>query len=115
MNDFKAINDGLGHSVGDKALQVFSAVLRAQMSGIGFAVRYGGDEFILITKKGPKEMNAMLEKITEHINQINESGKNEFVLKFSYGMATLASDGDSENFLQTMDKSMYAVKNRLKA
>lgn len=115
MNDFKAINDCLGHSVGDKALQTFSAVLRTQMNGIGFAVRYGGDEFILITKKAPEEMSVALEKITAQINEINESGKYEFVLKFSYGIATLTSDGEAETFLKAMDKNMYEMKSRMKS
>lgn len=115
MDEFKEINDNFGHHAGDKALMVFSSVLRKHMSGIGFAVRYGGDEFILMTKKSLSEAEAVVERITKELKEINASGENEFQLKFSYGMATLEANGDAENFLRTMDNHMYTMKKENKS
>ncbi len=110
MNDFKLINDNFGHHVGDMALVTFSAVLRRQMRDVGFAVRYGGDEFILVTKQAEKVAEDIVTNIIKEIDIINASGENEFELKFSYGISTLTVDSDSDAFLRAMDRRMYEMK-----
>lgn len=114
MDEFKVINDTFGHHSGDNALIIFSSVLRKYMNSIGFAVRYGGDEFILITKKGKNAAKEAVEQIVKEIKEINDSGANEFQLKFSYGVATLDVNGEAETFLREMDKNMYEMKNARK-
>lgn len=114
MDEFKVINDIFGHHSGDNALIIFSSVLRKYMSSIGFAVRYGGDEFILITKKDKNAAIEAVEKIAKEIKEINDSGANRFQLKFSYGVATLDANGEAETFLREMDKNMYEMKNARK-
>lgn len=114
MDNFKPINDNFGHHVGDKALMIFSSVLRRQMRDAGFVIRYGGDEFILITKQSEKEAEAVIMKIAEEIDAINKSGENEFHLAFSHGMSTLNVGSDSEEFLNAMDSCMYEMKRERK-
>ena len=109
MDNFKQINDEYGHYVGDKALQLFGSVLRKQINDIGFAARYGGDEFILITKQ-PEAADAVIANIVKEIDKINATGKNEFHLSFSYGIANLNSDSNMDEFLETMDSRMYEMK-----
>ena len=53
MDNFKQINDKYGHYAGDKALQLFGSVLRKQIGDIGFVVRYGGDEFLIVFPEMP--------------------------------------------------------------
>lgn len=115
MDDFKSINDKFGHTAGDEALIKFSAVLRNHMSEIGFAVRYGGDEFILITKQSEQEAEKAVKGIAEEIEKINASGENKYKLAFSYGMTTIKSDSNSDEFLNAMDKQMYEMKKARKA
>ncbi|MBE5927582.1 MAG: diguanylate cyclase [Lachnospiraceae bacterium] len=110
MDNFKYINDKYGHYAGDKALQLFGSILRKQIEDIGFAVRYGGDEFILITKQSEEAVYAVVSNIVKEIDEINATGKNEFQLSFSYGMANLNSDSNMNEFLRTMDARMYEMK-----
>ena len=110
MDNFKQINDKYGHYAGDKALQLFGSVLRKQIGDIGFAVRYGGDEFILVSKQSEAVVNTVVANIVKEIEEINATGKNEFQLFFSYGMATLNSDSNMNEFLRTMDAHMYEMK-----
>lgn len=110
MDNFKPINDNFGHQAGDKALMIFAEVLRKNMSDIGFAVRYGGDEFILITRQSEESAVAAVENIQKEIDAINASGESEFTLGFSYGMATIQPNSDSDDFLNAMDARMYEMK-----
>lgn len=115
MDNFKPINDNFGHHIGDKALMIFAEVLRKNMSDIGFAVRYGGDEFILITKQSEQTVEAAVANIAQEIEAINATGENEFTLGFSYGMATIIPESKSDDFLNTMDSRMYKMKRERKA
>ena len=114
MDNFKQINDKYGHYAGDKALQLFGSVLRKQITDIGFAVRYGGDEFILITKQSEATADAVVANIVKEIDEINATGKNEFHLSFSYGIANMNSDSNMDEFLRTMDARMYEMKRNRK-
>lgn len=114
MDNFKQINDKYGHYAGDKALQLFGSVLREQIDDIGFAVRYGGDEFILISKQSEAAVDAVIADIVKEIDEINATGKNEFQLSFSYGMAKLNLDSNMNEFLRTMDARMYEMKRNRK-
>ena len=114
MDDFKQINDNYGHNAGDKALQLFSSVLRKNIEDIGFAVRYGGDEFILLTRQSEVSTDAVVANIVKEIDAINATGENEFHLAFSYGIANMNSDSNMEEFLRTMDDRMYEMKRNRK-
>lgn len=114
MDNFKQINDKYGHCAGDKALQLFGSVLREQIDDIGFAVRYGGDEFILISKQSEAAVDAVIADIVKEIDEINATGKNEFQLSFSYGMAKLNLDSNMNEFLRIMDARMYEMKRNRK-
>lgn len=111
MDNFKPINDKFGHDAGDDAPMQFSSVLRRHISKIGFAVRYGGDEFILITKQPEQAAEKAVADIAKECEEINSSGKNKFKLEFSYGISAITADGSSEDFLKTMDSRMYEMKN----
>ena len=114
MDNFKQINDKYGHYAGDKALQLFASVLRKQIDNIGVVVRYGGDEFILITKQSEATANAVVANIIKEIDEINSTGNNEFHLAFSFGIANMNSDSNMDEFLRTMDDRMYEMKRNKK-
>ena len=115
IDNFKQINDKYGHYVGDKALKLFGSVLRKQINNVGFVVRYGGDEFILITKQPETAAEAVVANIMKEIDAINATGKNEFHLAFSYGIANMNSAGNTDEFLRTMDARMYEMKRNRKS
>lgn len=114
MDNFKQINDKYGHYAGDKALQLFGSVLRKQIDDVGFVARYGGDEFILISKKVEVSVDALIANIIKEIDEINATGENEFQLSFSYGIANMNSDSNMDEFLRTMDARMYEMKRNRK-
>lgn len=115
MDNFKTINDTLGHSQGDSALILFSSVLRRHTDSTGFAVRYGGDEFIIITKLSEQAAEKMVIEIANELEAINASGENIFTLGFSYGIAAITNSTTSDDFLNAMDKRMYEMKKSRKS
>lgn len=114
MDNFKPINDNFGHDVGDEALMKFSAILRKNMSEIGFVVRYGGDEFILITDRSEGAVEKAVADIQKELCEVNASGENRYNLEFSYGISSITADSSSDDFLKTMDSRMYEMKNQRK-
>ena len=114
MDNFKPINDNFGHDVGDEALMKFSATLRKNMSDIGFVVRYGGDEFILITNQSEGAVEKAVSDIQKELDEVNASGENRYNLEFSYGISSITADSSSDDFLKTMDSRMYEMKNQRK-
>lgn len=114
MDDFKSINDCFGHDVGDEALIQFSDVLRRHMNGMGFAARYGGDEFILLFKHPVPAAQATVAEIEKELSALNAADGSRYRLAFSYGIAEITADDSSEDFLKTMDNHMYAMKKERK-
>ena len=115
MDNFKPINDNFGHEMGDEALIQFSSVLRNKMKNIGFVVRYGGDEFILLTNKSEEAVQTAVNDIISELENLNSSGKNKYKLEFSYGIATIDANSSSDVFLNAMDSRMYEMKRKRKA
>lgn len=114
MDDFKEINDRLGHAVGDEALIQFSEVLRRHMNGIGFAARYGGDEFILLFRQPASMAQAAVTAIEKELDELNAADASRYRLAFSYGIAEITAEGSVEDFLKWMDNRMYAMKKERK-
>lgn len=64
IDDFKAINDALGHSVGDVALREIASRLRGSVRGLDHVARIGGDEFLLLLPKSdPRELARIADRI----------------------------------------------------
>lgn len=110
MDDFKSINDQFGHTTGDAALIQFSAVLRKSINKIGFAARYGGDEFILLIRRPEAEAKTAIAEIEKELKKINDSGRNRFQLAFSYGITEFDPDQNGGDFLNALDRRMYDMK-----
>ena len=112
INAFKEINDVYGHSEGDHALQIVGQCLLDVAEHDYFAVRYGGDEFIVICNVGCKED---LDRLTEHIRirveQQNKKNALPYQLSLSMGSAFFEPSTDNiDSFLQRMDQRMYENK-----
>lgn len=114
MDNFKSINDRFGHDAGDEALIQFSSVLRKCVNKTGFAVRYGGDEFILIFPQPKETAQHAIEDIRTELDRLNTSGENPFRLAFSYGITELLADQSSSDFLKVLDTQMYEMKGNRK-
>ncbi len=112
VDNFKKINDELGHLEGNKALKAVAASLVRQCRDTDYAARMGGDEFVLLMPGLPQEsVAARIERMHQAVLQQTHA-ETGWPLSVSIGSACLPADGrDAESLLATADRSMYAVKN----
>lgn len=112
IDNFKKLNDRLGHKAGDKALQALAAVLQKRMRATDFIARYGGEEFVVILSntnsegafKAAEEMRKAVEQAGLHSNNkpIN--------ITVSGGLSGFQEGDVPEKVFERADKAMYAAK-----
>jgi diguanylate cyclase (GGDEF)-like protein len=113
LDGFKAVNDTLGHSVGDSLLKSIAAKLRDILSRTDRIARLGGDEFAIlqISATQPGSSIALAERIIEIVRQPWNIDGHDVVVGASVGIA-IAHPGDmnTENLLKSADLAMYSAK-----
>ena len=113
VNDFKYINDSFGHSMGDKAISTMGNILFKSIPDAGIAIRYAGDEFIVLLTGADKAcVLATINEINKNISRFNDSKAEPFELSVSMGYAEFGKDDNTEVFLRNMDDKMYEEKRR---
>lgn len=114
VNGFKQINDNFGHSVGDDALQNIGQILSDTIPNCGIAIRYAGDEFIiLLNTVSETVVKDTMQHLQQNIETFNRLGKHKYQLSLSMGYERYDTQtGDAERFLFTMDKRMYEAKEK---
>jgi diguanylate cyclase (GGDEF)-like protein/putative nucleotidyltransferase with HDIG domain len=111
VDNFKLINDELGHLEGNKALKAVAGTLVRQCRDNDYAARMGGDEFVLLLPGLPKD--SLAERISQMQKMVLDYTRAEtgMALSVSIGSATLPDDGtDAESLLAAADRSMYMSK-----
>ncbi len=116
LDDFKNINDTLGHTFGDKILKVVAQrFVRPNHAQIR-AYRWGGDEFVLIFKN--QERQIVIEEIEEIISVFNRPisiDSSEFILSLSIGIVNYPLDSvDEDDLIKKADMLMYMIKHTSK-
>jgi diguanylate cyclase (GGDEF)-like protein len=119
LNDFKIINDRLGHSAGDLVLKAVAQCLRRGLRSHDICGRHGGDEFVVVLSGGDEEL---AERKSIELAQAVESllidvGQQELLrVRVSIGAAVCPTDGDTlDALLAAADVRMYANKLHLRA
>lgn len=109
INNFKDINDSLGHSTGDMILIEISKRIK---SNTYETYRWGGDEFIILKKNISKEdMKLVINKIVDKIHTPMYIAKEVFQLTSSAGVVNYPEDGiTNDEILKLADASMYMAK-----
>jgi diguanylate cyclase (GGDEF)-like protein/PAS domain S-box-containing protein len=113
MDNFKQVNDGLGHDVGDGLLKVMAARLRASVRGDDFVARIGGDEFCVLLQDiaEPREAAAVAQKLLAELAKPCQVGEHEVSAGASIGIACVPQDGDDVGALMRLaDHAMYRAK-----
>ncbi|TEW56845.1 bifunctional diguanylate cyclase/phosphodiesterase [Psychromonas sp. RZ22] len=113
LNKFKNINDTFGHSYGDKILiQVAQRIKDTIKKYDGLAIRYSGDEFVLLVNSSDKELlQHCIEDIQKNVNQPYLVEQNVFKITSSIGIACYPEDAkDIESLLSYADNSMTIAK-----
>lgn len=112
IDNFKNINDTMGHQVGDTFLVYFGECLKAVVKRPNIVARLGGDEFAILYFEVFQE--AVLEKIELIRNRINRTWSiqnHQFYISMSVGVVRYPYDGsDTTNLLKNADIAMYAAK-----
>jgi len=115
LDRLKEINDVYGHSHGDNALILFSDVLKSVVGEDKIAVRYGGDEFLII---GPVENTEEAEMFKNRLNEELEKANARVNLPYrieasiGYVLTDGNSDKELDDYVQEADALMYEVKKR---
>jgi len=114
LDNFKGINDTLGHLFGDKVLQYISHILE-QVSNEGvFVCRFGGDEFLILynCKDKMEEILHFTEHFFELFNKPFLIDQNEVKIEFSMGISIFPNDSlDINQLIMNADLALYNAKN----
>ncbi len=113
LDNFKTVNDTLGHDFGDELLQSAAMRIRSALRAEDTLARLGGDEFIvLITDpQSPEDVAVVSQKIIEAMTVPFVIAGHTFHITCSIGMSVFPRDGkDSGVLLRTADEALYEVK-----
>ena len=113
MDNFKQVNDSLGHEVGDGLLKLIASRLRASVRGDDFVARIGGDEFCVLLQDiaEPREAAAVAQKLLHELGKPYRVGEHDVRSGASIGIACVPQDGDDVGtLLRLADHAMYRAK-----
>lgn len=113
VDDFKRINDTLGHHAGDRVLAEFGLRLRRGVRAGDLAVRLGGDEFAVLTSrlKSADEAELLAAHLLQTLSVPIAVDDIELSVRSSAGIAVYGEDGDNvRDLLRAADLAMYAAK-----
>jgi diguanylate cyclase (GGDEF)-like protein len=117
LDDFKVINDTVGHGAGDVLLKSFAERLQSCIRGTDLAARLGGDEFAVLLEDSRDLANA--DRVaTRLMNSLRTSFRlsgREFMVGASIGVAAGAPGMAVEDLLRNADVAMYAAKTQGKS
>lgn len=108
---FKIINDTFGHEVGDKVLCDVSKVIQNSIRQSDSAVRWGGEEFIILLPETSLEnATAVAHKIKENLELFSFEYMNNRDVTASYGVTQLNSTDSDTTFINRADQALYEAK-----
>lgn len=113
LDNFKTINDTLGHPVGDALLREVSQRLRKQVREIDTVARLGGDEFAVVqfSLDQPQDATVLAKRLIEVLSEPYEIDGHQVIVGASVGIAPIPTDGqDPDQLLKNADMALYAVK-----
>ena len=121
LDNFKLVNDSLGHGAGDRLLRRVAARLRGAEGDVGLLARHGGDEFVLLLGDLPREQAEDLareaaDQLALRLAKPFTVASAEFHVEASIGISLFPDDADgAEALLQHADVAMYQSKGRGRA
>lgn len=113
LDGFKLVNDTLGHSTGDRMLQVIAQRISELTRAGDTAIRVGGDEFVIITPdaSNPAFYHRVAEKLLRKISEEIELDNSQVQVSCSIGIACFPEDASSyDELLKCADLAMFAAK-----
>ena len=110
VDNFKTVNDTLGHEAGDRVLRGVAQVIGSRVRETDYAARLGGDEFaVLLPDTDAEGARRVLEDVRGALNDLATS--ESWPVSFSVGSATFVKPAnDAEDMVRRADELMYQVK-----
>ena len=114
LDDFKTVNDSLGHAAGDEVLVEFARRLDDSVRGADVAARFGGDEFAVLLEDVAESQAAAdaAQRILELLAQPMQAGLRQVTLSGSIGISIFGPDDarDADELIRDADAAMYIAK-----
>jgi diguanylate cyclase (GGDEF)-like protein len=113
IDNFKILNDKLGHQTGDKVLELLGETISKNIGNENICIRYGGDEFLIIYTDTNNEKDAYenIEQIRESLNiNIYKLIPEKMAITFSSGIALCYPDMTLEDVIYRADVALYNAK-----
>jgi diguanylate cyclase (GGDEF)-like protein len=113
LDRFKAVNDTLGHQVGDELLKQVAQRLQQTVGDAGLVGRLGGDEFqVVLPREGNRErLGALADKVIDALSQAYYIDGATIAIGCSIGIAIAPDHGDTpETLIRNADLALYAAK-----
>jgi diguanylate cyclase (GGDEF)-like protein len=112
LDDFKEVNDTLGHEIGDLLLIAVAQRLNACLRAEDTVARLGGDEFVVVLDDAdPSAADLAAERMVEALRQPVVAGGHELPIRASVGIADGRTGDEPSLLLRHADIAMYAAKN----
>jgi diguanylate cyclase (GGDEF)-like protein len=109
IDNFKQVNDTLGHLQGDNLLQSVAKTIKDNIRSIDIVARLGGDEFtILFTETNEENAKTALNKVQKELLSIVKN--NDWPVTFSIGAVTCYESCNLDELIKEVDKLMYTIK-----
>jgi diguanylate cyclase (GGDEF)-like protein len=110
IDDFKSVNDNLGHDAGDNLLKAVAQTIKNNIRSIDIFARQGGDEFVLmLAETNAESASGIFTKLHELLMETVK--KNRWRVTFSIGVVTFYSSPDSvHDMIKRVDSLMYSAK-----
>ena len=111
IDDFKLVNDTLGHLKGDKILRQVAAILKRGIRQADLLCRYGGDEFVMLLSQTPPDQGmVMAERLRRRIAQSSLNRQQQCKVTVSIGVAGLGPEMSTEDLIRAADEAHYRAK-----
>ncbi|WP_083571017.1 bifunctional diguanylate cyclase/phosphodiesterase [Halomonas sp. QHL1] len=113
LNDFKALNDGFGHDIGDQALKALGSRIKGLLKEDDTLARWGGDELLLLVRDlvDPSAISPLVERILDALEAPLVIGRQEFRLTASIGIAIGGvTNHTTSALIMQADGAMYSAK-----
>src|SRR3984893_14955722 len=112
LDQFKQVNDTLGHPCGDQLLCAVADRLRAMLRPEDFVARFGGDEFVVFQQniKSNEEAASLARRIFDHLSERYKIDNHRVEIGASVGIAMTSPDVSADTLLKNADMALYRAK-----